>query len=397
MSFAEALNSSPNPKAPKINAHMDESGTITFDGLVGPATDSEPDLSPIYEAMGVDPGTMGYRILGKLSFSAWQQSKRTESGDRDIVWLRAYKGTLVPKTGALTAEEFQTILDHPNYSKPKATVSNEASDYYRVTLVGDLQAGKVDLNGGSKALALRVNQANERLAQIYEEEPADTLLYLDPGDAIEGFNSTPAQKHMNDMSLPAQLEFSRRALTSLLLNGKPFFEHTHVATCTSNHSAWRDGAAYLGKPGDDFGIDIHRAVQEAFSLADLPVTWHMPDPWKEYTVLTLDGVTIALTHGHRAKSEQRMMEWWKGQVFADPEVLGDVNIFVNGHWHHPHATVVGPGQWRIQSFSMDGGSSWFTNQTGESSYPGLVTFRINKNTSEVRDLHFVEVLCDPTV
>lgn len=394
MSFADALNTSPEPNKPKLNAQMSHDGTITFEGLTGPERDTEPDLSPIYEAFDIDPEKTGYKILGKLSVSAWQQSKRLENGDRDVIWLRSYRGTLVPEHGSLTGEEFQAIIDHPNAQAP-SQVSTDSDDYLRVTIIGDLQAGKDANMGGSEALAKRVNVANARLAEIYEREPAGTLIHLDPGDAVEGFNSAPAQKHTNDMSLPAQLEFSRRALSSMLLNAKPYFNHTHVATCTSNHAAWRDGPAYLGRPGDDFGIDIHRAVQEAFSLAELPVTWHMPDPWHEFTVVEVSGVKIALTHGHRAKSEQRMMEWWKGQVFAHPELLGGVMLFVNGHWHHPYASVVGQGQWRIQSYAMDGGSPWFTNMTGESSYPGLVTFRIDKNTSEIRDLHFVEVPCAP--
>ena len=395
MSFADSLKS-PNENQPKIHAEIDESGTITFDGLTGPATEEEPDLSPIYEAMGIDPATMGYRILGKLSFSAWQQSKRLENGERDLVWLRSYRGTLVPEHGHLTGEEFQAILDHPNRSTPKVTVSQEASDFLRLTIVGDLQAGKVTEAGGTEALAKRVNALNARLSEIYEREPAGMLVHLDPGDAVEGFNSAPAQKYTNDLSLPGQLEFSRRALSNMLLNALQNFSEVHVATCTSNHSAWRDGSAYLGRPGDDFGIDIHRAVQEAFSLADLPVTWHMPDPWQEFTVVEVAGVKIALTHGHRARSEQRMMEWWKGQVFAHPDTLSGVMLFVNGHWHHPHATVVGAGQWRIQSYSLDGGSPWFTNQTGENSYPGAVTLRIDKNTNEISDLRFIDIPVNPS-
>ena len=391
MSFADALNATPNSRQPKINAHMDETGTITFDGLVGPATDTEPDLSPIYEAMGVDPNTMGYRVQGKLSFSAWQQSKRTEDGDRDVVWLRAYKGTLVPKSAAISPAEFQELLDSP--PAEKVDLPEEAEHFIRVTIIGDLQAGKNDAKGGTKELAVRVNKANERLAEVYAKEPASQLVHLDPGDAVEGFNSAPAQKHLNDMSLVEQLEFSRRALTSMLKNAMPFFDKIDVATCTSNHSAWRDGAAYLGKPGDDFGIDIHRAVSEAFDLAELPVTWTLPGPWEEFTVVNIGDVKIAVTHGHRAKSERGMMDWWKGQVFAHPDKLTGVMLFVNGHWHHPYATVVGPGQWRLQGSAMESSSAWFTNMTGESSYPGLVTMRIDKRTSEVRDLHFIEVPC----
>lgn len=389
MSFADALGH-PEQKNPlKVEVHEDN--TVTFDGLTVPASD-EPDLTPIYEAIGLNPDDNGLRILGSLKFSAWQQSKRLENGDRDLIWLRSYRGTLVPAQGAMTGAEFQAILDH---TPPPVPDLEENPDYIRVTIVGDLQAGKTAYGRGSEALAKRVNVMNERLRKVYEDEPADTLVYLDPGDAVEGFNSTPAQKFTNDLSLPAQLEFSRRALSSLLLNSRPYFKRTVVATCTSNHSAWRDGPNYLGNPGDDFGIDIHRAVQEAFSLAELPYEWVMPDPHKEYTSLDVEGVRIALTHGHRAKSEQRMMEWWKGQVFADPDVLAGTMLFVNGHWHHPYASVVGPGQWRIQSYSLDGGSPWFTNRTGESSYPGAVTMRIDKTTKEIRDLSFIEVPCDP--
>lgn len=386
MSFAEHLNAATPP--PRLNVEVHEDGRVTFDGLQAEQT-TEPDFSRVYEAVGLNPEEHGLRVQGRLGFSAWEQ--RTKDGETVI--LRSYRGTLVPVAGGMSPAEFQQILDLKGTPREPYRGSDDPDNYLRVTIIGDLQASKVDRYGGTRELAVRVNRANDRLREIYAAEPASELAHLDPGDAIEGFNSTASQKFLNDMSMPEQLEFSRRALTSMLKNALPFFNHIHVATCTSNHSAWREGRGYLGKPGDDFGIDIHRAVSEGFELAELPVTWHMPDPWQEFTVVNIDGVKMALTHGHRAKSERGVMDWWKGQIFAAPEQLTGTKLFVNGHWHHPYATVVGPGQWRLQSAAMEAGSSWFTNLTGESSYPGLVTLRIDKRTSEVRDLQFIEVPC----
>lgn len=385
LSFADALNSQNHNHSVKVE-YDEETGAVQFDGLVE-KEGTEPNLDPIYEAIGLKPGDTGYRVLGKLGFSAWQQ--RTKDGE--TVWLRAYRGTLVPVAGGITRDEFQSILDR----KPKParrTGSTSASSFIRNTVIGDLQAGKVAERGGTRELAERTNQIIERMKRIMDEEPADTVLYEDPGDAIEGINSAPAQKHTNDMSIPEQLEFSRRALTSLVLAHREHAEHVHVMTCTSNHAAWRDGSGYLGRPGDDFGIDIHRAVQEAFELARFDdVTWHLPRVWEEFTVADIEGMRFALTHGHRARGEAKIMDWWRGQIFAHPDRLTGVKVFTNGHWHHPYATVVGPGQWRVQGSSLDGGSPFFTNMTGESSFPGAVTYRINKETGELQDLRFLEV------
>ena len=42
-------------------------------------------------------------------------------------------------------------------------------------------------------------------------------------------------------------------------------ETVRVATCPSNHAAWRQGRDYLGRPGDDFGIDCHLSVRDVLA------------------------------------------------------------------------------------------------------------------------------------
>jgi hypothetical protein len=61
------------------------------------------DWSPILRGFGLDPDV--FEVVGdQVKMSKWQQSKRTESGDRDIVWLYAYKAVFRRKLASAVSQ-----------------------------------------------------------------------------------------------------------------------------------------------------------------------------------------------------------------------------------------------------------------------------------------------------
>jgi len=44
-----------------------------------------------------------------VRMSKWQQSKRTESGDRDVVWLYSYRARFARRTPTLTDVDIERL------------------------------------------------------------------------------------------------------------------------------------------------------------------------------------------------------------------------------------------------------------------------------------------------
>src|SRR5699024_348236 len=167
-------------------------------------------------------------------------------------------------------------------------VTADALPATRVVIAGDAQVGKVDHRGGTPELLARTAELLAKLDDVAAETPCERAQILDPGDIIEGFENHAAQLHTNDLSLPEQQRVARGLLTDIVSSVAARHTAVTVATCPSNHGAWRVGKGYLGKPGDDFGLDVHRSVADILKRDPRfqHVGWVDPgDEWDEVTYL----------------------------------------------------------------------------------------------------------------
>src|SRR5690606_39606309 len=252
----------------------------------------------------------------------------------------------------------------------------------RVVVVSDAQVGKVDHRGGTQELLERIDSMLAALDDETKALPCDDAVVLDPGDLTEGFENTPQQGFTNDLSLPEQLRYARVILTEIVTRTAARHERTRVATVPSNHGAWRKGKDRLGRPGDDFGIETHRAAADALSLAGRDdVTWLLPDVWEESLALQVRGAVIGLAHGHQVSRPDGIRDWWAKQTHGGGP-LAAATILLTGHYHHlpvePTGAIDGRARWRVQAPTLDNGSSWWRNGSGGSDdEPGLLTFTVD--------------------
>lgn len=351
--------------------HLSFSGLVTNNPM---APGDRGAFVAIFEFAGLSQDD--YRLRdGSLKFGTWQQSARAKDGHRDLIQLYSYSGQFDRiKPLDLEADDAADLLrlaQRPR-RRPK-----HASKRVRVVIMSDAQIGKVNSRGGTPELLARSKSLFHRLDQIMEEEPCGSALVLDPGDLIEGFENVKGQRFTNDLSLPSMLRVGRALLTDLIGTVAARHASTQVATVPSNHGAWREGEGYLGTPGDDFGIDCHHAVSEAFAnLPKLGVSWLWPEKWSPSVAIDAGGARIGLTHGDKAR-KGKFREWLAGQTLGST-VLADCNIIISGHFHTFMVTGCG---WlgkrerrHIQSPTMDNGSEWWRSLTGDDSAPGIVTF-----------------------
>lgn len=340
--------------------------------------DLNGDWTKVFDLFNLDASKFEV-VDNTVKMNTWQQSKALDNGQRDIIQLFSYSARFrrIHKSSKVDIEETFRQLRGARRARPRKT----SSGLTRVVLISDAQIGKADVRGGTPELLARVSGLLDALEEESRKIRCDDAVVLDPGDLLEGFENTAQQKFTNDLSLPEQLRVARGMLTEAVVRVAALHPGgTRVATVPSNHSAWREGKGYLGKPSDDFGIDTHRAVSEAFALAGRDdVTWVFPDTWDESLAIPIRGAVLGMVHGHQFKAG-KSGDWWKGQSHGNGPTA-QANILVHGHWHNFSVRTSGfinsRDRWIFQTPTMDNGSSWFKNLSGEESEAGIVTFTID--------------------
>lgn len=253
-----------------------------------------------------------------------------------------------------------------------------------MVVLSDPQIGKVDRRGGTPELLDRMEYL---LSGIVEESRAtrcEDLVILDPGDLTEGFENHAGQAFTNDLSHPEQLTLARTILTNMVPRLAAGHKTTRVATVTANHTAWRKGKGYLGKPGDDYGLMVHMAAADSLALAKYcDISWTIPNPWDESLAIQVRKAVIGLAHGHTAfgSGPNAILPWWDRQTIGGMPVAA-ATLLVTGHFHHlrvqPHGQIDGRDRWWMQAPTMDNGSSHVANRGDGDTEPGALTFFINE-------------------
>lgn len=319
--------------------------------------------------------------------STWQQSRRTDDGDRDIVNLYSYRAKFRRKRDKTELARELVSLIRPT----KSTRLQTASGLPMVVCLADAQMGKDGPDSdGQETMDRRFDSALARVAALVKQNKPSELIIADNGDPIENITSSaPNQIATNVLELPEQLQLWQRRLTQTILTLAPFAGRTHVAAVPSNHGEVRNSAGKVGY--GDHGLGVAHTVEDAFNLlsgAKYDLTFHYPA--SKHDVITYVDVAdtkVAFTHGHHAKQIDRMPQWVANQAASMRSPMRDATIVAHGHFHQPgYRESRGRG---IVSCSMfDPGSSWFENLTGEYSRPSIATFSIREK--RVFDLRFVE-------
>lgn len=253
-------------------------------------------------------------------------------------------------------------------------------------VVSDLQIGKTDRAGGTEETVRRVRAAVAKIA-AWAAGRYRKIILVDCGDSTEGFSNTVSQAQTNDLPLTYQIRTAQALLADTLralAAAAP--EVTYVAV-PSNHCQVRTGVGRSNRasfPGDDYGLLIADNIRQI--IADRTDYAHVrfmtPEKRLEsLTVRAADGTVMGVTHGHVAGSKSRVAEWFRGQAFGCVAGMQDARVLLHGHWHSFSVQTVGDSRQIICAPTMDPGSSWFQNASGESSLPRLLTFELGGGTS----------------
>lgn len=349
------------------------------------------DWSAVFERFNLDPAEFAIAD-DTVRMSSWQTSKRTESGDRDVIWLYSYSARFVRKTA-------ESRIDLPAlYAAAKNTTpAPRRSGGTRATAIvwADPQIGKTGSRGGTPELIERSTVIRKKLDDLLTDRAPSQILLADAGDGIEGFESGGNPMFTNDLSLSGQLD----------LYGTELFEyinlaHGHapvtVAGIPSNHAAWRCGKQQLGRPGDDLGLFMHKQVQRVTEAARMDVTWVQSTEHDESTAVDFHGTTIGLVHGNQFGPGQAIT-WWQKQAFG-AQAAANADVLITGHYHSFGAGVAGRNpstgrqRWWLGAPTLDNGSDWFRQTQGRDSDPGLMVFDVTEDGFDLSSLTILTAL-----
>lgn len=366
------------PNVPKEWRHrsqvLDGGETETVTGPIPPvATDAD-----LLKQFGYDPAEI--EIVGTVN----QWRKQLPNGE----WRVSYFFKHRPKTATLDLPALYAAARR----KPRPRLKNLDDTRTTVVVLSDVQAGKTGARGGTPELIERLEHTRHKLAtELRRRRPSRTVL-AEAGDLFEGFESGGNPMFTNDLSLAQQMDLAETELFEFV---QLLHRHGHVDVLgvPSNHTAWRKGKQTLGRPSDDLGLKAHRTVAKITKASGIDATWHVPAEYDESVTLNIDGTVIGVVHGNQFRPG-RAVDWWQSQTHGGQPV-GAADILITGHYHH--LTVMptgrnpytGRAKWWLQAPTLDNGSDWYRNISGDDSDPGLLIFDI---TTQGFDLQSLTVL-----
>ena len=342
------------------------------------------DWSHIFERFKLSPDD--FEIVGDtVRCSIWQQSKRTEDGDRDVIDLYSYRALFKRKSDAIDLPALYAAAK----SRKAPTFTPAENDRVMVVVLADIQAGKTGSRGGTPELVERINSKMATLEKRLRARRPSRLVLAEAGDLFENFNSGGDPAFNNDLSLAQQMDLAGVVLfDTVKLMAR--FGPVEVMAVTSNHTAWRAGKQQLGRPGDDLGLHVHRQVAKLAQASGINAHWNFPREYDESLAVDVGGAVIGMVHGNQFPPG-KAIEWWsKQQHGAQP--VGGADVLITGHYHHlvvqptGRSARTGRAKWWLQAPTLDNGSDWFRNLAGDDSDPGLLTFDVTDDGFDLQSL-----------
>lgn len=320
-------------------------------------------------------------VKARFNQAAWHRDNQ-DIGEKFTaytkpMWLYEFK--VVGRALALDVD-LKAMMAEAKRASKSMTVKKLNGVTSMIIDMADFQVGKTDILGGTKELLERAEVALAKVLKQVRKIKPDEIVLVDGGDSTEGFESSPNAARTNDLQQTEQIRVWRRLFWRWITALAKVVAKLEVVAVPSNHCQVRQGKNRVGTTLDDWGIEVLSQVADMAAVnpdAFGHVTFHQPREFEEYVVLTLlGGKTVGFVHGHQGNNPQGMVEWCRKQ---GRRPIGQVDVLFFHHFHHLELIIFGDNQTGFCSPTMDPGSSWHTNGSGNSSAPGVLTLAFDED------------------
>ncbi len=348
--------------------------------------ESEPDAATwfnLIEDWDLDPNVVEV-VPGSVQVRAWDANM----GDGVVQRFKYYRATLRPK-GVATSDERQAdieeLLAFIKGRKPVKPVQARDIQTSYLVLLSDWQIGNGEAGGTDKIIEQILASRDRAVAHAVKLRKlgliGDTVTLAGLGDLAEGcFGWYPMQAFAVDRNIREQDRVVRHLIIEWIDGFVKAGFKVVAFGVAGNHGEQRvDGKAYTSFD-DNRDVQAFEIVAEI--LADNPRYENVFFPQvlditNLCATLDISGVPCSFVHGHQfgaggtGNKINAIEKWFNGQVMGRRPVA-DCEILFSGHFHHFLASEA-TGRQVFQSPASDTGSQWFSNSTGKSSYPGVLT------------------------
>lgn len=352
----------------------DNEGEITS----APVNQPTPHYEDILRSWGYDPEF--YELIEPIKVTSWD-AQTAEGSER----LWSYKASVRKRVEAPDAISYKDLVREIKKHRPLN--QEQEGDATFLVSIADTQFGKSDgdgLAGTIKRFQNAIDAVEQRIKDLRKTgRKLGTLVVAGLGDLIEGCDGNyGTQTFSVELNRREQIRVARRLIRDAIARWAKHFKKVVVIAVPGNHGENRKDGKMFTEPGDNDDVTIFEIVAEV--LAENPaayghVEFRLPKN-ETNAVLELDGVIVGFTHGHITKgggtAQGRIKNWWEGQSFGNRPV-GDAQILITGHYHHLSVIQYGY-KTHIQCPSLDGGSDWWSDLSGEVSPPGMLTVVVGK-------------------
>jgi len=340
----------------------------------------EGDADPAFWALvmadwGLDPALTEI-VPDSVEIRVWDQA----IGGSVVNRARYYRCRIRPRRAAMSAVDVDELAGMVKRKRPRKPLTASGGVGFVVNL-SDWQLGKGD-GGGTAATVQRIIDAIDATVQRLKDlrrigHNIDTVVLVGLGDIVEQCSGHYASQAFTvDCTRREQLRLARLLATYAVDAFAELAASVVLGAVPGNHGENRGaaGKAYT-TVNDNDDLAVFEQVGEA--LAQNPSRYdHVTLDLTDGLVLTRDvaGVRVGWTHMHQAKGggQKAIEDYWRGQVMGG-HPLAAARILNTGHFHHLLISEA-TSRTLIQAPSMDGGSEWFTNATGQWSPPGMVSY-----------------------
>jgi predicted phosphodiesterase len=351
--------------------------------------EEQPDWSEVLSVFELDPAQ--FDVVEPVLFNAWNAM----GPEGSVQLMRQWKAKVIRKIDR--AHDFSDLIDEIKRHKPNRKKKIEKGNASLVVVLSDWQIGKPD-GDGIKGTVSRILEKIDMVGARYRDmtkigHKIDEIIVVGLGDLVEGVEGNYAmQTFAVEADRREQVKIARRLVRDAIIEWSKLVSSVRVVAVAGNHGEHRRAGKAFTTLADSDDLAIFEQVAEIFASnkeAYGHVRFAIPKGDLSMT-LEAHGHILGVTHGHSAKmgsgsSEMKLRRWLEKQSLGR-QPIGDCDILITGHYHSFRMADWGGITW-VQAPALDGGSEWWTAQSGDRSKSGMLTFLLTQ--SGLRDLEVV--------